>query len=511
MSDLRNLHRTLVGTGLVPTPPYDAVVGRARSIRRRQSLVAVAGVALLMVLVASSLRSVGLEDAGSDRTRVGSMGTTSTSDASAGTAPPSGDADAPPTTASPDGTPGTSAPGDPDRRTSPPPTFQCRSGANGGAMGKGVTADRIHLLGAAQLDGPTKTLVEDVPLAWKAVIDRVNRGGGICGRMVQVSIVNRLFERDRDLGAEEVVGMLLGPLDPDIGNRLRDGNVDRWGVPMVGGDGGRTHFSSSWLWPVDLPTAAFARIGVEEAYRTGARSFAVVYDPEIAPDASSAVTGYVGTLAGAEVRGAVALNSQDPAYPSQAHELSSACGPADCDAVVLALLPETAKKWLQTGGPLGTRRAVASSTLFTEGFGQDCARQTGADCKFVRVWTGVTPPIESFVADPDVARYVDDMGERNALNPWTQSAYLAAQVMVAALQHAGPRVDRASLRAALDELQYRSGLVSQLDWGPRVPEERVGNTSARAVRLEVTAGAFRGFRDADTGWVRDPWPGRFPD
>lgn len=510
MSDLRHLHLTLVRNGLVPTPPYDAVVGRARSIRRRQSLVAVAGVGLLMVLVASSLRSVGLEDAGNDRTRVGSMGTTTTSSAAA-TAPLGDSEAASPTTGSPGGTPGTNAPIVADPRTSPPPGFQCRAGANAGATGKGVTADRIHLLGAAQIDGPAKTLLEDVPLAWKAVIDRVNRDGGICGRTVRLSVVNRLLEEPRDLGAEEYVGMLLGPLDPNIGDHLRDGSVDRWGIPIVGGDGDRSQFTSPWLWSVDLPTAAFARIGVDEAYRTGARTFAVVYDSEIAADAPGTVAGYVGTLAGAELRGAVALDPQAPSYSTQAAELRGACGQGGCEAVVLALLPQTATKWLQANGSLGTRRTAAAPSLLADGFGNDCVREHGAACELIRIWTGMTPALGTFRADPDVAHYVDDLGERNAMNPWTESAYVAAHVMVAALQRAGPRLDRASLRAALDELSYQSGLVSQLDWGPRVPDERVGNTSAQAVRPRTSAGAFVHFVDAGTGWVRDPWPGRFPD
>lgn len=509
MSDLRTLHRTLVGAALVTTPPYEAVVGRARRIRRQHSMATMAGVALVALLASTTLRSLSLDDAGSDRTQVGGGGTTSTSSAEL---PAEGDKGSPPS-GSPRQAPAPGTEGAPSSagpRAGSGPPVECRKGANGGASGQGVTADRIHLLGAAQLDGPAKTLVEDVPVAWKAVIDAVNRGGGICGRTVTVSIVNRLLDRPVDLGTEDVVGMLLGPLDPDIGDRLRDGSVDRWALPIVGGDGDRLQFSSSSLWPVDLPTAAFARIGADEAYRTGARTFAVVYDDKIAADAPGAVAGYVGTLAGAELRGAVALDPDQPSYSTQARDLREACGQAGCDAVVLALLPETAKKWFQADGSLGTRRTAAWSLLLTKGFGNDCALEAST-CERIRVWTGMTPPTGSFVADPDVARYADDMGEDNAMNPATESAYVAAQVMVAALQRAGPRLDRASLRAALDELPYRSGLVSQLDWGPRVPDERVGNRSARAVRLEMTTGAVPGFVDAGTGWVGDPWPGRFPD
>lgn len=389
-------------------------------------------------------------------------------------------------------------------------SVECRKGANGGATEKGVTADRIKLLGAARLDGAGKDVVQDVPLAWKAVIDAVNRGGGICGRRVTLQVVSRLLNRPVDVSAEDAVGMLLGPLDPDIGDRVRDGSVDRWGLPIVGGDGTRVQFSSSWLWPVDLPTAAFARIGVDEAYRTGSRTFAVVYDKTTAGDAADAVATYLATLDGARLQGTVALDPAEPSYARAANELRTACGQSGCEAVVLGLLPETAKKWMQADGPLGTRRTAAPAWLLNDGFAHDCMRSTDT-CETVRFWAGLTPPLRTYRDHPDVARYADDMGTRNAMNPWTTSGYVAARVMVTALQRAGPQLDRASLRAALDGLKYQSGFVSQLDWGPRVPSGRAGNTSARAAMVRTSAGAFVEFVDAGTGWVHDPWPGRFPD
>jgi ABC-type branched-subunit amino acid transport system substrate-binding protein len=147
--------------------------------------------------------------------------------------------------------------------------------------------------------------------------------------------------------------------------------------------------------------------------------------------------------------------------------------------------------------------------LFSERVGQDCVLLVGSACDGLLAWTGFTPPITPFTGDPDVAEYDAAMG--GSTNAATTGAYVAAKVLVAALRQAGPNLTRATLRRALDDLTFTSGLASRLDWGPRLPVDRVANLSARAVRMTVSGGTFRGWTDAGTGWVRDPWPGSFPD
>jgi ABC-type branched-subunit amino acid transport system substrate-binding protein len=374
-----------------------------------------------------------------------------------------------------------------------------------------VTGTEIRLFGAAQLDGPAKSMTEDVPLAWKAVLDKVNRAGGVCGRRISLVVMNGLFGASHDVGREEVVGMLAGPFDRALDARLSDGSVDHWGIPVVGSDGrGRPQFFSAWNWPVGPPVEGLVRIGAEEAYRgAGARTFALVYDSNFGEDVERAFSEYVGALPGATVKAVQALDPGDPGYAGDANEFNRHCRGTACDAVILALLPETLKKWWQADPERARSRSAVVGVPVSDRIGQDCGRLIGNACDELRVWTSFTPPIAPFLDEPDVREYAGDV--RNPGNTATTTAYVGAKVMVTALRQAGPHLTRASLRTALDAMTFSSGLVSTLDWGPRLPLDRAGNSAARAVRMEVSDGTFRNWTDAGTGWVRDPWPGSFPN
>lgn len=381
------------------------------------------------------------------------------------------------------------------------PRYQCSKGKNGGATGVGVTADRIQVTASAYLDGPATSASRAVVEAWKQQIDAVNRTGGICGRTVDLRVVNRAFRTMEPAG--DAVALLVGPLDDDFAARLTDGSVDRTGVPVVVSHGlGRVHHGSGWARSVDPPAVTYARVIAEEAYRAGARTFALVHDPKQAfgDEVAAALREYLERLPGASLKFVQALDAERVSYSNEAHAFNSHCGNGGCDAVVMSLLPDTAKRWLVKRPAMGRVRTASLPFLLTERFAKDCEAQIGSQCTNIRVWSGFTPPIEDFLDDPDVAHYARQFEE--PLNPFTLSAYTAVRVLLEALRRAGPDLNRERLRQALDDMTYRSGLVSQLDWVP----ERVGNLFARAVRPGDS-----GFVDAGTGWRRDPMPGHFPD
>lgn len=472
MSELRTLHRRVP----VTTPPFDAVVANARRIRVRQLRSALGVAALLVALAGLSLAPAvktavrPAEQRSGHSTTEGDTGSPPSSSAGPGrlsttTAVTAASSEAPP-------------PGDPG------PQYRCDRGGNGGATGPGVTADRIRLFGSGRLDGP-------IPQAWKIVFDEVNRGGGICGRIVDLHVADQGFRQVPD----DFLAFLVGPFDDDFEDRLADGSIDRAATPAVESDAyPRSAPSGAWDRRVGLPAASFARVAADEAYRAGARTFGLVHDPENArgDEVEAALRAYVARLPGASVKAAQALDPEQPSYAYEAAAFSEQCG---CDAVLLSLLPDTAVKWFQKNPPVGTVRTAVAPPLLTDRFAQDCVQQLGGQCENFWAWSGFTPPLAQFRGDPDVDRYARSF--EDPMNPFTTGAYVAAQVLVEALQRTGPNLTRERLRQTLDDMTYESGLVDRLDWP-------AGSRSARAVRMELSQGTFRRYTPVGTGWYHDP-------
>jgi len=491
VSDLPTLHRSLAAGGVVTTPPFEEVKANARQIRIRQARSAVVVLAVIAVLAGLSLappqRAARVVDSRRPPT-TGDVAPDTRSGEPGGAAPTTTAVTHPPVIVA-DGEP-----------TSPPTRYECVKGKNGGATGTGVTADRIRLTASAFLDGPAESIGRDVVMAWKTQIDAVNRGGGICGRTVDLRVINRAFRSMEP--AEEAVGLLVTPLDADFAARLADGSVDRTGVPAVVSDGlGRMHHGSGWARSVGPPAATYARVIAEEAYRAGARTFALIHDPEntFGDESAAALRDYLGRLPGASLKFTQALDPGRVSYSNEVAAFNEKCRDGGCDAVLLSLLPDTAKQWLVKRPAMGRVRTAGYPYLLSKRFAADCELQIGSECTRIWVWSGYTPPIDDFLGDPDVAHYAQQFEE--PLNPFTLSAYTSGSVLLEALKRVGPELSRERLRQVLDEMTYRSGLVSQLDWRP----DSVGNPWARAVRPGES-----GFEDAGTGWRRDPMPGHFP-
>ena len=261
MSDLRTLHRSLVAKAVVSTPPFDAVVGNAHRIRVRQAMSGAVVVLALAMLAAASLPRP--EDSVHNRPPVDSPTETTVA------GPASEDSDAGPASLSA---------GSPS--SSPPTTSQESSGAAApatwGSCPERPSREPIQLLVGAHIDGPAKTYAEDAPSAIKVVFDEVNRTGGICGRPISAQVRHRPF-RGVPPGTAGFIGLVPAPLDPDFDALIADGTFDRWQLPTGGGDGfSRLHYSSPWLAPVGTPISGLTRIAVDEAYRAGARTFALV-------------------------------------------------------------------------------------------------------------------------------------------------------------------------------------------------------------------------------------------
>lgn len=389
---------------------------------------------------------------------------------------------------------------------------------NGGATDTGVTATRIRLATTAVLDGPAKSLLEDSSKAMKAVVDRVNQKGGICGRLLDLRVVNDSFQADVGLRSirsfidEGYFAMPVVPSAEGLGSAIESGVISKAKIPVIGTDGMRNEqYSDPYVWPVASATVTAMRVMAKYAYDgRGARTFAIVYDEKykFGVEGKDAFVEQVKKMGGKMVDGAtVGLNPDDSSYGSAVQQFNEKCQRgAACDMVALLLLPETAKKWLQAQATFGGRYTAGAQTLFTDKFAQDCvALRPGGECQGFSVWTGYNPPIGASATKPGVAAYVSDVRavkpSIDVNNQFVEGAYLGMTVFVEALKRVGSNLTRERLKAVMDSMTLETDIASTLTWKPG---QHAANVRSQAFSITLSQGAFRGWSDEGTGFLLDP-------
>ena len=392
--------------------------------------------------------------------------------------------------------------------------LSCAPGKNGGATAPGVTATEVKLAATVVLDGPAASLLKHSPTGMKAVVDKVNSRGGICGRRLSLKLVNDGF--DARLGnqfignfiAEDYFALAVVPSAEGLSSAISSGAIRRAGIPVVGTDGMRAEqYTDPWVWPVATATVSTMRIIAKYAReKRAARTFAIVWDGKykFGIEGAEAFKSQVSDLGGTIVAD-VKVDPEQPSYASEVAEFNRKCGDQKCDAVIMLLLPETAKNWLDRSPEMGRVYTAGAQTLFTQEFAQDCVKAASSACHGLAVWTGYNPPIPPFHGLPDVATYVNDVTTVrpgiDTKNQFLEGAYLGMTLFVEALRLTGPDLTRENLRATLDSMSFRTDFTSPLRWRPGKHD---ANTRARAFAMVVSGGQFRGWRDEGTGWVADP-------
>lgn len=481
MSEIGDLAAPLIARPLAAPPAIEELVlrdRRARTLRRRRR----AGMAgALLILVGSAQWSAEIDGTG---LAAGGTEPELSIDTGGSGASPAADPRGP--VGAPAGGAAQQAPTEGGRGAPPERRVECAPGRNAGATDVGVTGTRINLLMTVVLDGPAEPYLRGAREVARALVDEVNRRGGICGRTLHLQMRNGWAAP-----AGDSLAMLVTPLTAELDTWIASGRATRDGIPIVGTDGLTNEQSQSpWVWPVGTSAAAQVRIAVDHAYgRDGARTFALVHDGTVpGHQAAQAFTSYVERLPGARVR-TVELAGSGPA------EFNEACGEGRCDAVVLALGPGAFEQWRGKRPASARLRTAVLSTALHEKMPDSCGTLLAADdCENVLVWTPYTPPTGGFLGDPAVAAYHQMAGDD--VSPLTEGAYVGMLRLIEALAEVGPVVTRKRLQAVLDGGDYRSGLVDLLRWSPT---DRAGNVSARALGMR-----YGHLADAGTGWVRDP-------
>jgi ABC-type branched-subunit amino acid transport system substrate-binding protein len=397
--------------------------------------------------------------------------------------------------------------------------LKCTAAENGGRTDTGVTANSIKLATTAVLDGAASSLLADSVTAMKTVVDKVNKSGGICGRLLDLRVVNDGFQDARGQAAiksfidEGVFALPVVPSAEGLGAAILSGEIKKAKIPVVGTDGMRQEqYNDPYVWPVASATVTAMRVMAKYgATNRGARTFGIVWDEQykFGKEGRDAFIDQVKKMGySVTAKADMSLDPNQSSYANEANTFSEACGKADaptCDMVAMLLLPETAAKWLQKQPPLGRLFTSGAQTLFTDRFARDCVAQVRSKCHGFAVWTGYNPPIGPLKTLPGVAQYVSDVTSVKSTidinNQFIEGAYLGMSLFVKALQTVGPDLTRARLAAALDAMDFKTDLASQLSWRPG---NHAANVRSQAFSMTVSNNTFRGWSNENTGFLLDP-------
>ena len=386
----------------------------------------------------------------------------------------------------------------------------CDVSHNGGKTDTGVSATAISLASTVAESGIGESFLGEVRYGMTAVTNSVNTSGGICGRQLDLKLVDDGWDRDR--GANDIrsfidEGAFALPVVPSSEglNEASNGQViDRAAIPVVGTDGMlKSQYSDPWIWPVATSTVSTAHIAASSAYHSGARTFGIVYDSnyKFGPEGNAAFADAIGHLSGATLAVSVGVTAGQSDYSSDGSTFNNKCNP--CDMVFVLMDPTTAESWFATSGANGAKMFTEGpQPLFVYTFGQNC----GAPCNNMIVWTSYYPPRPPFTSRKAVAAYVNAIkgvsDSADVDNQFLEGGYDGMLLFVDALRKVGPDLTRARLRDVLNTTSFDSGLSQPLTWS-------AGNHAANISMLGFTdqySGGFNDFQYAQTGWVTDPWP-----
>jgi ABC-type branched-subunit amino acid transport system substrate-binding protein len=390
-----------------------------------------------------------------------------------------------------------------------PPGLQCAPGHNGGATDRGVTATSINLATTTVQSGIGSAFLGDVKYAMEAVKNKVNRQGGICGRLLNIRYVDDAWQPDT--GANDIrafihdgyFGMPVGPSSEGLNVVIKSGDIRAASFPVVGTDGMVIlQYRDPWVWSVAAATVSTARIMVDDAYARGARKFSIVFDNnyKFGSEAAAAFNAEVRRLTKNNIAGYNKDNNCSQSYCGIQAGKSDYSGEvanfqhADFEAMFLE--PTTALAWMSTVGaptPSQVSKGIgAAQPLFTRDFATNC----GAACDQMQVWTGYKAPIEDYANDPQVREYVSDLKRTNPsadeFNAFAEGGYVGMELLVQALQKVGPYLTHARLQAVLNSMTLQTGLTLQtsLRWSAT---NHFANTTMQAFTIE-RKGTFSGWR-----------------
>jgi ABC-type branched-subunit amino acid transport system substrate-binding protein len=395
--------------------------------------------------------------------------------------------------------------------------YDCSKGQNAGATEIGVTAHEIHFAATIVKSGIAKDFLADAQSGMEAVRQKVNRAGGICGRIIKIDYNDDQWDPQTGqriiegyIGSKRYFGLAVNPSSQGVRGAIDSGLIRQSQFPVVGSDGQLIdQYQDPWVWPVATSTASVMHVMAQNAYARGARTFGIVWDQNyrFGVEGHAAFVGAVKRLGG-KVTADEPVTGGQQSYANQANHFIGNCGGvsslSNCDFIALLLEPATASRWVGDGG-VGdgdhrTKTGIgAPQPLFVNSFARDC----GKYCANMWVWTSFKPPIPPFDSEPAVATYRSDLANvsnADANNPHVEGAYVGMLTLVEALKRLGPAPTRIGMKAVLDAMRLDTGLGPVLSFAPG---NHYANTGAQAFEAIVNNGSFYVWRYTGSGFITD--------
>lgn len=397
----------------------------------------------------------------------------------------------------------------------------CSQQTNGGSTDTGVTSSQIKLASTIVNSGVGSSFLGPVQYGMQAVVNKVNRAGGICGRQIALTLVDDGW--NAQVGCQDIQnfihdGAFALPVEPSsegLTTCIANSTIHNAGIPVIGSDGMlkqqyQASAQADWVWPIATSTVSTMHIMAIDAYKNhGARNFCLAYDDhyKFGQEGQQAFDSEVQRLGGHVVYD----QPLDPTvndYSQQINTFNSNCQ-GKADFVGLLLQPTAAQSWITGGAFMGDPNkggAAGAQPMFTTSLGKNC----GNFCNGLKVYSGFRPPLAPYDSMASVRQYINDVTAQSSSadldNQFLESGYDGMLLTVQALTAVGPNLTRAAVRKYLDSTGFVSdgqGLSQPLAW-------HAGNHFANIAMLGYTmvanSAGFQGFRADPTGFIVDPNP-----
>ena len=395
-------------------------------------------------------------------------------------------------------------------------TYDCSKGQNAGKTDVGVSKTEIRFAATTVESGPAKDFLKDAKFGMLAVVNKVNRAGGVCGRQIKIDMRDDGWDQatgqrfiEGFIGDNKYFGLAVNPSSEGLAGAIESKTIDRAGIPVIGADGMLIgQYKDPWVWPVATSTSSVMHIMAANAYARGARTFGIAWEAtyRFGKEGHDAFLGTIRRLGG-KVSSDAEISRGRISYRNEAEQFITGCGGADdlssCDFIAMLLEPETASAWVSSGG-LGNGQVHPTigvgvpQPLFLDSFARQCAKY----CSGMWAWTSFKPPLAPFVDDPAVRTYLNDLravsASADASNPHVQGAYVGMLMLVRALEILGPSPTRLGMKRVLDAMVFDSGLGPVLRFAPG---QHFASTSARAysdITQSDERGTFANWRYTNT-------------
>ena len=339
----------------------------------------------------------------------------------------------------------------------------------------GVKPNEIDFAATTATEGVAKDFLAEAQYGMQAVQKQVNAKGGVCGRLIQITLQNDSWNpTDGRQAIQHFIacncyfGLAVNPSSEGLKGAVDNGDIDQAQMPVIGTDGMLLdQYKDPWVWPIATSTHSVMHIIADDAKSKGAKNVAIISEKQyrFGVEGRDAFIGEAQRL-GMHVQKDKVLTTTPSS--TDAKDFLDSCSSDSshqfdqCDFVAVLLEPVSAQAFQNAGGLGDGNQHPAHGygvpqPLFLNYFATQC----GSKCNGMTAWTSFYPPIgdpppavKTYVADVQLVKQSTDVS-----NPEVEGAYQGMRLLVQALTQLGASPTRAGMRQVLDATTLDTGLA----------------------------------------------------